>query len=120
MHQNQVSYEIQKLLTSNIPNGTVEYLDNRISRYSMKMGKCEITNEFIYAHEVHCHHFKPKKLGGTDEFKNLRIINNDVHRLIHASNEETIKKYLSELKLDTEQINKVNQYRKACNLLEIN
>lgn len=114
-----MSYEIKKLLISNIPNGTMEYLDNRISRYSMKMGKCEITNEFIYAHEVHCHHFKPKVLGGTDEFKNLRIIKNDVHKLIHARNGETIIKYLKELKLDSEQIKKVNQYRKACNLLEI-
>ncbi len=115
----EVSYEIQKLLISNIPNGTMDYLDNRISRYSMKMGNCEITNEFIYAHEVHCHHFKPKKLGGTDEFKNLRIIKIDVHKLIHATNEETIIKYLKELKLDSEQMKKVNQYRKACNLLEV-
>ncbi|MBU9711950.1 HNH endonuclease signature motif containing protein [Evansella tamaricis] len=115
----EVSYEIQRLLISNIPNGTVEYLDNRISRYSMKMGKCEITNEFIYAHEVHCHHFKPKKLGGTDAYKNLRIIKKDVHKLIHATNKETIIKYLRELKLDSEQMKKVNQYRKACNLLEV-
>ncbi|MGE6375770.1 HNH endonuclease signature motif containing protein [Peribacillus muralis] len=106
-------------MNSNIPDATIEYLDNRISRYSMKMGKCEITNRFIYAYEVHCHHFKPKSLGGTDDFKNLRIIHFDVHRLIHATANKTIANYLNELKLDNEQMKKVNQYRKACNLEEI-
>lgn len=114
-----MTYEIHKLLTSYIPNGTMEYLDNRISRYSMKMGKCEITDTFLSANEVHCHHYLPKSIGGTDEFKNLRILSVAVHRLIHATTEQTINEYLSELRLDTGQINKVNQYRKACNLMEI-
>jgi len=39
-----IQQKIELLMKLNIPNRSVEYLDNRMSRYSMKMGKCEITN----------------------------------------------------------------------------
>ncbi|MDH5163307.1 group II intron reverse transcriptase/maturase [Heyndrickxia oleronia] len=108
--------EINKLMLSNIPYRTTEYMDNRISRYSMKNGLCEITGTFLFAEDVHCHHYKPVNLGGTDEFKNLRILHKDVHRLIHSTKEETIKRLIKLLKLTDEQIKTVDQYRKSCNL----
>jgi hypothetical protein len=111
--------EIQKLLLSNIPTRSVEYLDNRISRYSMKKGLCEITKEFLPANVVHCHHYKPVSQGGTDAFDNLRIIDARIHKLIHATQAQTIEKYLKDLNLSLEQLFRVNLYRKACNLEEI-
>ena len=108
--------EINKLMNSYILNRTTEYMDNRISRYSMKNGKCEITGLFLFAEDVHCHHYKPTNLEGTDEFKNLRILHKDVHRLIHATKDETINRLIKFLQLTDEQIKKVNQYRKFCNL----
>ena len=111
-----VSTEIGKLMKSNIPNRSVEYFDNRISRYSMKNGKCEITGEFLPAEFVHCHHYVPVSLGGTDEFKNLRILNKFVHILIHATETQTINKYLDMLQLNPTAIKKINDYRKKCNL----
>lgn len=65
-----VATEIRGLMKSNVPNRSVEYFDNRISRYSMKNGKCEITGEFVPAEFVHCHHYVPVSLGGADEFNN--------------------------------------------------
>jgi hypothetical protein len=41
--------EIAYLLKSHIPNRSVEYMDNRIRRYSMKMGTCEITGMYVFA-----------------------------------------------------------------------
>ena len=38
-----IESEISVLMNATLPNRTVEYIDNRISRFSMKMGKCEIT-----------------------------------------------------------------------------
>lgn len=114
--QYEVNIEIQKLLCSNIPNRSVEYNDNRISRYSMKNGKCEITKEFLYAEDVHCHHYLPKSLEGSDEFKNLRILHKDVHRLIHATKSETINRLIEILRIQDEELKKINQYRKVCNL----
>ncbi|MFT9600284.1 group II intron reverse transcriptase/maturase [Mesobacillus sp.] len=111
-----ITTELIKLMKSNIPNRSIEYFDNRISRYSMKNGKCEITGWFTPAENVHCHHYLPLSLGGTDEFKNLRILNITVHKLIHATENQTIKSYLSILNLNDEAIKKVNNYRRECNL----
>lgn len=116
----EISNEIIKLMKSNIPNKSVEYFDNRISRYSMRKGKCEISGEFLPAEAVHCHHYLPKSLGGTDEFRNLRIIHKAIHKLIHATKDYTIRKYIEQIKLDKPIINKINQYRKICNLESIN
>lgn len=114
-----VLVEISKLLTANIPNRSLEYLDNRLSRYSMTKGKCEILKEFIIASEVHCHHYIPIELGGTDKYENLRIVHKDIHRLIHATDNQTIENYLKKYFLTVEQAKRINQYRKACNLKEI-
>lgn len=99
---------------------SIEYMDNRISLFSSQMGKCAITNKvFLNTDEIHCHHKIPKENGGTDEYQNLIIINKDVHRLIHATDPNTIKKYLEMLKLSNSQKAKVNQLRKLANNAEI-
>ena len=108
--------EISRLMESNIPNRSVEYLDNRLSRYSMKMGKCEITGWLLPADVVHCHHFRPTCLGGKDDFNNLRILHKDVHRLIHATEIETINSYITRLGISNKEVVKINKYRKNCNL----
>lgn len=111
-----IQFEIAKLFKSKLPNRSIEYSDNRISRYSMKLGKCEITGWFLPAEFVHCHHYIPISLGGDDSFQNLRIIHKDIHILIHATNKNTIQKLIKELKLSYQQIKKINSYRKVCNL----
>ncbi|MCE0553743.1 HNH endonuclease [Bacillus thuringiensis] len=112
--------EIKKLLTANIPNESIEYLDNRMARYSMLNGKCEILKEFLPASELHCHHYIPKGLGGTDEYENLRIIHKEIHRLIHMTNKQTIESYFQKHSLTVEQVKRINQYRRACNLEKLN
>jgi retron-type reverse transcriptase len=84
--------EIIALMNANIIGRTVEYLDNRISRYSMRSGKCEITGMFLIAMDVHCHHVLPVHLGGSDKYSNLRILHKDVHKLIHATQNQTIER----------------------------
>lgn len=51
----------------------------------MKNGNCEITGSFLQAHNVHCHHYIPLQLGGSDKFNNLRILHKDVHKIIHMT-----------------------------------
>ncbi|MGG3788989.1 HNH endonuclease [Paenibacillus larvae] len=103
-------------MKSSLHGYSVEYMDNRISRYSMKMGKCEITGVFLYAEDVHCHHYQPMKNGGSDKFSNLRILHRDVHRLIHSTNNKTIGELKTRLNLSPEMLKTVNLYRKKCNL----
>lgn len=114
--QPDIQSEIGALMKSSLPNRSVEYIDNRISRYSMKMGKCEITGTEVPASEVHCHHYVPSSLGGSDQFKNLRILHKDVHRLIHMKDKRMIHELIEMLQLTGAMIEKVNRFRDKCGL----
>ena len=91
---------------------SIEFTDNKVSLYAAQYGKCAILGEVLEIDYIHCHHKVPKKIGGKDNYQNLIIIHKDVHRLIHATKQETISKYLSLLKLNKQQISKVNKLRK--------
>ena len=82
-------------------------------------GKCAVTGEPLCIFDMECHHKKPKKLGGTDEYRNLVWLKSDVHKLIHATEEDTIAKYLDILKLDDKALKKVNSLRLSAENLEI-
>jgi len=111
-----VTTEIQKLLCRHNKYANIEYLDNRISRYSMQNGKCAVTGYPVKADDVHCHHILPIHLGGTDKFNNLIIVHVWIHKLIHATNEQTINQYLQLIKLNKKQLDRLNKYRDKCNL----
>ncbi|MDF2886613.1 MAG: putative group intron reverse transcriptase/maturase [Lacrimispora sp.] len=97
----------------------MEYLDNKISRYSMQNGKCAVTGQYLTADVTHCHHILPKSMGGTDQFDNLVILYDWIHQLVHATDERTIKRYLNNLQLTEKQVEKLNKYREKCNLTKI-
>ncbi|MDG4983874.1 group II intron reverse transcriptase/maturase [Lactococcus lactis] len=99
--------------------GTIEVNDNRISLYVAQKGKCAITGKRLMDYEWHCHHKKMWSEMHDDSYKNLVLILSDVHRLIHATVETTILKYLNLLKLDKEQLGKLNQLRKLVGNTEI-
>ena len=95
---------------------STEYADNRISLFSAQWGKCTVTGkEFQCVSEIHCHHKKPKGIGGSDKYENLVLVLAPVHELIHAADEDTIRSYLSALKLDAPQLTKLNKLRILAN-----
>ncbi|MGM0847432.1 MAG: group II intron reverse transcriptase, partial [Bacillota bacterium] len=53
-------------------------------------------------------------LGGNDKFHNLRILHQDIHRLIHLSDMEKIESIIQKLNISEPVLNKINQYRKVC------
>ncbi|MEM5687345.1 hypothetical protein AAHB49_17080 [Bacillus cereus] len=61
---------------------------------------------------MQCHHVNPYHKTKDDSYKNLVIVSYEVHALIHATNLEVIKKYLKALKLNDEQLDKLNKLRK--------
>lgn len=106
-----------KLMKSEYQTYSIEYTDNRISLFSAQYGKCAITGKsFIHTSDMHCHHKVPKGLSGTDKYNNLILVNELVHKLIHATNVDTINKLLSVLKLTARQIEKVNSLRQSVKL----
>lgn len=105
------SYELMYLVQNPVINESIEYNDNRISKYVAQKGKCAVTKARLKPWEIHCHHIKPRSLEGTDVYSNLLIVCNDVHKLIHATKQETIQDYLNKLSLNKTQIAKLNELR---------
>ncbi|WP_230130794.1 group II intron reverse transcriptase/maturase [Bacillus sp. CECT 9360] len=118
LHKN-IKRELALLMESNIPTRSVEYMDNRISRYSMKKGNCEITGLFLQAQDVHCHHYIPIQLGGSDKFHNLRILHKDLHKLIHMTDTVKMNTLMGNLGITEPMIQKINKYREKCELIQI-
>lgn len=108
------------LIRNPVRGRSIEYADNRISLYAAQYGKCAVTGQLMNAHDIHCHHKVPVSVGGTDEYANLVLVLKNVHVLIHASSETTIKRYLSELKLDKSQLEKLNKLRAKAEMPSIN
>lgn len=100
------------LMNSPTPKESIEYNDNKLSLFSAQWGKCAVTRRvFNSVSEIHCHHKVPKHKGGGDEYSNLVLVGEGVHRLIHARRNSTIQRLLNELKLTQNEIDALNRYR---------
>lgn len=122
VHQNleQIDMETLIFLMRNPVKGqTVEYNDNRLSLYSAQKGKCSVSGESLNIYNTHCHHKLPKNKGGNDNYRNLTLVIDIVHKLVHATNEDTISKLLSEINLDKKGERKLNNLRKKISNNEI-
>ncbi|MGU9064749.1 hypothetical protein ACV3WU_15085 [Clostridium perfringens] len=91
---------------------TVEFIDNRISKFIAQHGKCGITSKELILTEMYCHHIKPYCKSQDDSYNNLIILTDDIHKLIHATNKEIIEILKSSVKLDETQLKKLNKLRK--------
>jgi RNA-directed DNA polymerase len=120
IHDNiETNHIILYMINNPIRNQTTEYNDNRISLYIGQKGKCAVTGMPLEIGSMECHHKKPKNLGGTDGYKNLIWLNGTIYKLIHATLQETIQKYLSLIKLDIKGSNLLNNLRKQVGNLTI-
>ena len=91
---------------------SAEYADNRLSLYCAQYGKCAVTGQvFEKLEDIHCHHKLPRNMGGKDKYRNLTLVREPVHILIHATTEQTIEKYLNLLDLNKKQLAKLNKLR---------
>lgn len=114
IHKNLESVDmgiVHYLMRNPIRSATIEYNDNRISLYVAQHGVCAITKELLSLDEIHCHHKIPVSQGGGDEYANLIILHEQVHQLIHASNDETISAIMQVLQLTPTQVKKLNKFR---------
>ncbi|PEF45134.1 group II intron reverse transcriptase/maturase [Bacillus cereus] len=90
---------------------TVEFNDNRIGKFIAQKGKCAVTGKELILSEMHCHHKKLWVETKDDSYNNLVIITDAVHKLIHATKNETIQTYLQYLELSAEMLKKLNNLR---------
>lgn len=106
---------LSNVIKNFIPNRTIEYNDNRISRFIAQYGKCAVSGVELGLNDWHCHHKNPYHLSKDDKYSNLIVLHEDVHRLVHLKDIDKIKSLLNALQLNNKQKSKVNELRKQCN-----
>lgn len=116
IHKNQklVSFsKLEELRNSPITGlrGTVELNDNRMSLFVGQKGLCGIMGNELEIQDMNCHHKNPYHICKDDSYSNLILISSISHRLVHATNIETINKYMDLLKPNKSQIEKINSLR---------
>jgi RNA-directed DNA polymerase len=102
---------LKYIMESSVPEQSTEYNDNRISLYVGQYGLCGITQEPLKIGDMEVHHKKPKSANGSDNYRNLIFVTNNVHKLIHATKQETIRKYLEITNLTEKGFKKLNKLR---------
>ncbi|WP_409967717.1 group II intron reverse transcriptase/maturase [Bengtsoniella intestinalis] len=123
IHENLTTIDLTMLryfMTYPTQDSGTQWHDNRLSLYVGQRGMCGVTGELLQIGNVEIHHKKPKHLGGTDEYKNLIMVTEQVHKLIHATTLETIAKYLIRLNLDKQSLEKLNKLRVLVGNCELN
>ncbi|MGN7197849.1 group II intron reverse transcriptase/maturase [Bacillus mycoides] len=81
---------------------TVEYNDNRISKFVSQYGKCAITKQELGLIGWHCHHKVPLEFDGKDDYENLVIVLEDIHVAIHHDDSERAKSILAKYEIGKE------------------
>jgi len=104
-----------------VPYRSIEFNDNRLRRFAQTNGRCEVSGiEMAYCPEmVRCHHVTRRKDGGDDNYKNLIIVHELVHRLLHATTSHIIENLMNILMLNQKQLDKLNKLRQNMNLFDI-
>lgn len=102
---------LQKVMRSYNPHESMEFNDNRISRFIAQQGKCSVTGVELDVDEIHCHHIQPRSKGGLDKYQNLTIVHKEIHRAIHMKDENKINKVLNAFKLEGKQLQKFVELR---------
>jgi RNA-directed DNA polymerase len=105
---------LRHVMKNFIPNRSIEYNDNRISKFIAQYGKCAVTGWELGLADWHCHHKIPYHLSKDDRFSNLIVLHESVHRLVHLKDTDKIKSLLTTLKINKKQKEKVNDLRKQC------
>lgn len=93
---------------------SVEYNDNRISRYTMQNGKCAISGITLSYSDIHCHHKIPFSISKDDSFKNLIIVHKDIHMLFHSNDINFINQELKKFRINKNKKEKFWELWKLC------
>ncbi|MDY6011871.1 group II intron reverse transcriptase/maturase [Clostridium sp.] len=110
---------LKYLLKNPVRDESVEFNDNRLSLYCAQRGRCGISKKKLFPHDIIVHHIKPKEKGGSDKYQNLIILSKEMHKLVHATREETIDFYYKSYSWDNNKLKMLNKLRKSVGNLEI-
>lgn len=102
---------LEKISSQNLHNRSIEYTDNRISKYIAQHGKCAITGIELGT-MFHCHHINPFHISKDDSFSNLVILQEDIHRAIHMKDEKKIAEVVKLYEIKGKKLQRFNDFRR--------
>lgn len=103
---------LDELSKTEVVGESIEFCDNRLSRFVACQGKCELSKTQLLLEEVACIRLIPKCDGGTDMYSNLRIVHKDVVTLRDTEELDTMKNIIERLGcVKSAQIQKINKWR---------
>ena len=76
-----------KALRDKTRYGSIEYADNILSLYTQQRGKDPITSNILDLDTLECHHKISRSNGGTDCFRNLILLDQLTHRVVHGTSQ---------------------------------
>ena len=119
-----ISDELESIKNESIKNENIKLHDNKISKFSMQKGLCEVSKIKLTEGNREIHHKTPRCLGGNDNFSNICWLNYKVHKLIHIENEDLINQYFQEVIKESKEekdiiIKRINKLRKLADKKEI-
>lgn len=107
---------IAAIMEQYLSDRSIEYHDNRISKFVGQQGKCYVTGKLLGIIGWHCHHIIPFHKNKDDSYKNLVIVENDIHRLIHMTDEVKIYNLLVMNEIKGAKLKRVNSLREKVGL----
>jgi len=103
---------IRYLLENPAKNESLEFNDNRISLFAGQQGKCYITGEPLKLNEIEVHRKISKHNGGRDNYNNLILVNQQLHKLIHEIDMEVVTVAIDKINLCKTGFEKLMKLRK--------
>lgn len=110
---------INQLMNMSNPNESIEFRDNRVSKYSSQVGRCRVTKEVLELADIYCHRIVPKNLGGKDNYQNLVIVHRNIHSLIHEEDKTRASLLIQNMRVTSAQLEIINQFRKKAKNREL-
>lgn len=109
---NRINLGIRYLLENPVKNEGLEFNDNRISLYSGQRGKCYITGDHLNLTEIEVHRKIPQNKGGNDNYSNLILTTQQLHKLIHEKDMNIVKSNIEKINLCKDGFEKLMKLRK--------
>ncbi|MDR3595673.1 group II intron reverse transcriptase/maturase [Clostridium sp.] len=103
---------IKLLINNPLKNQSIQKNDNRISIFVAQRGLCHVSKEKLDINGMEIRNIVPEEKGGTDQYYNLILVDEEISRFIDETNELKINEYKERIKLNRKALKKINKLRK--------
>lgn len=112
---------LEKLGRATDTSHSIEFCDNRMSRFVSAKGKCELSKVPLVFENIECIRLNPSIQDGIDGYANLRIVHKEVRQLIYETNVKICIALIDKFDLRAPaKMAKLNKWRAKAGLATLN